>query len=222
MKPLLLSIFLLTAILQTGIAQVDTSYGKSDPEARTILKEATQKFKSYSAIKAGFTLKTTSTDNKTLGSQKGTVWIKGDKYKVQLDGQEIYCNGNTLWTYKKDIQEVQVSDYQPSKDMISPSTLFTDFYDKNFLYRVGGSSSLNGQQAHVIEMTPLYKSKPYFKVIALIGKQSKSLLSMEVFEKGGTRYTYIIDTFTPNIKLNESDFVFNKKDHPGVEVVDLR
>lgn len=222
MKPLLLTIFLFSAFIQSGIAQVDTSYGKSDPKARAILDEATEKFKSYSSVKANFTLKITSVDNKTLGTQEGTVWIKDNKYKVKFNGQEIYCNGHTLWTYKKDINEVQVSDYQPSPGMITPSTLFTNFYDKNFLYRVSGSSTLNGQPAYVIEMTPLDKSKPYFKVIALISKQSKNLLSLEVFEKGGTRYTYIIDDLNTNASLDESDFVFNKNEHPGVEVVDLR
>jgi outer membrane lipoprotein-sorting protein len=115
-----------------------------------------------------------------------------------------------------------VNDYQPAKGAISPSSLFTNFYDKDFLYRLRATSKFHGRPVDVIEMTPLDKSKPYFKVIALIGKQSKNLLSLEVFEKGGTRYTYIIQDLNTHAGLDESDFVFNKKAHPGVEVVDLR
>jgi outer membrane lipoprotein-sorting protein len=43
-----------------------------------------------------------------------------------------------------------------------------------------------------------------------------------IFDKNGSRYIYTIQSFTPNVKVPESTFTFDKKDHPGVELVDLR
>lgn len=221
-KAVLLYLLSILLFVQGGLAQKATSFGKSDPEAKAVLDKASKKFTSFSSLKAGFTLKTTTTDHRTLGTQEGTLWLKGKKFKFQVGTQTVYCDGNTLWTYNKDNNEVQITDYQPEKGEITPSALFSDFYDKNFLYRLSGSSSVQGRSADVIEMTPLDKSKPYFKVLALIDKKEYRLLSMEIFAKGGYQYTYIIDSFTPNVPLSDTDFVFRKKDYPGVQVVDLR
>ncbi|HEX5554852.1 MAG TPA: outer membrane lipoprotein carrier protein LolA [Chitinophagaceae bacterium] len=221
-KEITLFLIFLFAVGQYGMAQPKTKYGQSDPQAKKILDAVSKKFKTYTSVKADFKLKIATTDNKVLDTKKGTVLLKGNKYHVDLNGQEVYCDGKTVWTYNKDTKEVQVNDYQPSEGSISPSNLFTNFYDKDFLYRLRATSKLNGRPVDVIEMTPLDKSKPYFKVIVLVDKRNMNLLSTEIFEKGGNRYTYEVSKFTPNASAKESDFVFDTKAHPGVEVVDLR
>jgi outer membrane lipoprotein-sorting protein len=221
-KPMTLSLVLFFAAISCCMAQPRTQYGQSDPQAKAILDAVSAKFKTYSSVKADFELKITTTDNKVLDTKKGTVLLKGGRYHVTLDDQEVFCDGKTVWTYNKDTKEVQVNDYQPAKGAITPSNMFSDFYDKQFLYRLRATSKLHGRPVDVIEMTPLDKSRPYFKVIALVDKKDKNLLSAEIFEKGGNRYTYEVTKFTPNAPAPDSAFVFNKKDHPGVDVVDLR
>lgn len=216
-------IFLLSMwVGQYAVGQPKTAYGQSDPQAKTILDAVSKKFKSYQSVKADFSLKVATADNKVLDTKKGTVLLKGDKYKVDLNGQEVYCDGKTIWTYNPDTKEVQVNDYQPQEGSLSPAQLFTNFYDKQFLYRLRGSSTLRGHPVDVIEMTPLDKSKSFFKVIALVDHQQKNLLSMEIFEKGGNHYTYEVTKLTPNAASSDTDFAFNASAHPGVEVVDLR
>ncbi len=221
-KKIVLWNFLIIFLVRAGLAQKVTPYGKSDPEAKTILDKASKKFAALNSAKATFTLKTTTVDQKSAGSQEGTLWLEKGRFKFRLGEQTVYCDGKTLWTYNKENNEVQITDYRPQKGDVTPSALFSDFYDKNFLYRLSGSSTVKGKSADVIEMTPLDKSKPYFKILMLIDKKEYRLLSMEIFAKGGYRYTYVIDNFTPNAAVSDTDFVFNKADHPGVEVVDLR
>lgn len=215
-------ILLAGTVCQAVSAQQKTPYGQSDPKARTILDAVTKKFKTYSSVKADFTLKIATADDKVLDTKKGTVMLKGNSYQVHLGDQEVYCDGHTIWNYNKDTKEVQVNDYQPEQGSISPARLFTNFYDKEFLYRLDGSSTLQGHPVDVIEMTPLDKSKPFFKVMAMVDKQNKNLLSTEIFEKGGNRYTYQVNHFTPNVAVKNGDFSFDPKAHPGVDVVDLR
>lgn len=215
-------ILLAGAAFQGAVGQQKTPYGQSDPKAKTILDAVTKKFKSYSSVKADFTLKIATADNKVLDTKKGTVMLKGNSYQVHLGDQEVYCDGHTVWNYNKDTKEVQVNDYQPDQGSISPTRMFTNFYDKEFLYRLNGSSTLQGHPVDVIEMTPLDKSKPFFKVMAMVDRQNKNLRSMEIFEKGGNRYTYQVDQFTPDVPVKTADFSFDPKTHPGVDVVDLR
>lgn len=203
-------------------SQTKTAFGKSDPHAKAILDAVSKKFKSYSSVKADFALKISTNAQKVLDTKKGSVLLKGDKYRVLLGSQEVYCDGKTIWTYNKDTKEVQINDYEPEAGTLSPAKLFTNFYDKDFLYRLDGTSKLNGHSVDVIEMTPLDKSKPFFKVMAWIDKQNKNLMRMEIFEKGGNRYTYEVEKFTPNAPATDHDFEFDTKSHPGVDVIDLR
>ncbi|GAA4315817.1 outer membrane lipoprotein carrier protein LolA [Compostibacter hankyongensis] len=218
----------IAALLLTGIAfmqvqaQQQTPFGKSDPKAKAILDAASAKFKTYKSIKAGFSLKITTPDNKVMDTKTGTVYLKGKKYKVLLDGQEIYCDGSTTWSYNKDTKEVQISAYTPDNATLTPDRLFSNFYDKEFLYRLSGSSTHRGKPVDVIEMTPLDKSKPFFKVVVQIDKAAKNIVSTEIFEQSGNRYTYEITAFTPNAAMADNSFTFDAKAHPGVEVVDLR
>ncbi|TAM98748.1 MAG: outer membrane lipoprotein carrier protein LolA [Chitinophagaceae bacterium] len=215
-------LFLLLTAVQSVYAQKMTSFGQSGSDAKAILDAASKKFKSYKSAKADFLLKVSNTSNKVLDTKKGSILLKGNQFNVQLAGQEIFCNGKTIWTYNKDTKEVQVNNYQPKPGSISPESLFNDFYDKDFLYRLRATSKFHNRPVDVIEMTPLDKSKPYFKVIILIDKQNKNVVSTEIYEKGGNRYIYEVEKFMPNAPAAEADFAFNKANYPGVEVVDLR
>lgn len=221
-KSIISFLFLLLAAGQFAIAQKMTSFGQSGSDAKAILDAASKKFKTYRSARAAFILKISTTDNKSLDAKKGSILLKGNKFNVQLAGQEIFCDGKTIWTYNKDTKEVQVNNYQPKPGSVSPESLFNDFYDKDFLYRLRATSRFHNRPVNVIEMTPLDKSKPYFKVIVLIDRQSKNVVSTEIFEKGGNRYTYEVEKFIPNAPAKDTDFVFNKADYPGVDVVDLR
>ena len=43
-----------------------------------------------------------------------------------------------------------------------------------------------------------------------------------IFDKNGSHYTYTLKTFAPVAKLADATFTYDKKAHPGAELVDLR
>jgi len=58
------------------------------------------------------------------------LYVKGNKYKVQVKNQEVISDNKTVWTYIKDANEVQVNDYEPDENSITPSQIFT-IYEKD-------------------------------------------------------------------------------------------
>src|SRR5690625_2242552 len=223
MRKALFSLVFVMGTVLTVLGQDATPYGKSDPKAKAILDKASQKYTSYNSLKADFTQQVFDTESKLLNSQKGTIWLKGDKFKFTLGEQIVSSDNKTLWSYNKELNEVQVSDYEePEEGEITPSSLFTNFYDKDFLYRLQGSDQLDGRAVDVIELTPLDKSKPYFKILAWVDKKDFQLRGLKIFLKGGYRQKYIINDYKPDVSLENSTFTFSKSKHPGVEVVDLR
>ncbi|HMG69050.1 MAG TPA: outer membrane lipoprotein carrier protein LolA [Chitinophagaceae bacterium] len=196
--------------------------GSNDPDAKKILDAVSAKFKSYKAVQASFTYKVENADGKAISTKKGTVYMKGTKYRVSFVGQEIFCDGNTVWTYDQSSNEVTITKLDVSTTTLTPQKLFTNFYDKDFLYKLNGETKVGGKTIQEIEMTPNDKSKPFHKVYLEIDKIAKTIYSTKVLEKEGNRYSYTVNALNGSANIPDTKFAFNKQDYPGVEEVDLR
>jgi outer membrane lipoprotein-sorting protein len=217
-------IFLATAFLginTLGFTQTN-SLGKSDPNAKVILDNVSKKFKSFPSVQAAFNLKVEDAKGKVQGNKSGTVAMKGSKYKVAMTGQEIYCDGTNTWTYDKASNEVTITKVDPSANTITPQKIFTNFYDKDFLYKLNGEKKVGAKTIQEIELTPTDKSKPFHKVLVYVDKVAKTISSTRILEKNGNKYTYTVGTFNTKANLADAQFSFNKAKYPGVEEVDLR
>ncbi|WP_119079273.1 LolA family protein [Chitinophaga alhagiae] len=203
-------------------AQSRASLGQSDPKAKAVLDNVSKKFKSLKSVIANFILKIEGANNSVMDSKKGAVYLKGPKYKVVMGDQEIISDNKTSWTYAKDVNEVTINNVDQSGSAMTPAKIFTNFYDKDFLYRLNGETTEKGKVLQNIELTPTDKSKTFFKVLVDVDKKNQTLARMKVFEKNGNRYTYEISSFTPNGAVTDDMFTFDAKKYPGVEVVDLR
>jgi len=195
---------------------------KNDPAAKQILDGVSAKFKTFSSVQAGFSYKVEDANGKTMSSKKGTVWMKGNKYRVSFGGQEIFSDGKTVWNYDKGTNEVTINDVDASGSSVTPQKLFTDFYDKDFLYILNGEKKSGNKTLQEIEMTPTDKSKPFHKVYLQVDKDARTIYSTKVLENGGNRYTYTVSTMKTNSPVADNQFSFDKSKYPGVEEVDLR
>jgi outer membrane lipoprotein carrier protein len=203
-------------------AQSNPKEAKNDPEAKKVLDAVSSKFKTFSSVQAGFSYKVENATGKALSNKTGTILMKGTKYKVSFGGNEIFSDGKTVWNYDKSSNEVTISNLDASGSTITPQKLFTNFYDKDFLYMLNGEKKAGAKTLQEIEMTPTDKSKSFNKVYLLVDKSAKTIYSTRVLENGGNRYTYTVSTMKTNMPLADNVFSFNKSKYPGVEEVDLR
>jgi outer membrane lipoprotein-sorting protein len=219
------SIFIFLGVVAVTIGSLaqNKQMGQSDPNAKKILDAVSTKFKTYKGVQASFTFTTEDAKGKVQGTKKGTLLMKGTKYRVTLaGGQDIFCDGINIWTYDKSANEVTLSKFDPGQNTITPQKLFTNFYDKDFLYKLNGEKKQAGKTLQEIELTPYDKSKPFFKVYVLVDKATQTIYSTRVMEKSGNRYTYTVSSLNGNANLQDAQFVFDKKKYPNVEVIDLR
>jgi len=218
MKKLLVALFLGFCVV--GHSQ-NNSIGNSDPDAKKILDEVSKKIKSYKGIQATFTLKIEDSKGDPQGSKKGTLYTKGNKYRVNITGQEIYCDGKNVWTYDKSSNEVTITKFDPTMNTMTPQKLLSNFYDKDFLYKYNGEQKLGNKTVQEIEMTPVDKTKNFYKIYIYIDKAKKTVYSGKMLDKTGNRYLYTIESLNGNAPVTDALFVFDKAKYPGVEVVDL-
>jgi outer membrane lipoprotein-sorting protein len=200
----------------------NTKTGSNDPDAKKILDAVSAKFKTFKSLKGTFTLEVKDGTGKVQGKKTGNVFMKGSKYRVSISGQEIYCDGKNVWTYDKAANEVQLTVFDNSSGSITPQKLFTNFYDKDFLYKLNSKKIVGGKTIQEVELTPTDKSKPFFKVLVMINDASKMIQSTQIFEKTGNRYQYALSNVTTNAVLGDDLFAFDVKKYPGVELIDLR
>lgn len=205
-----------------SVSMAQSKGGQNDPKAKVILDGVSKKFKSLTSVVANFILKVEGGNNSVSDSKKGTVYLKGAKYKVDLGEQQIISDNKTSWTYSKDANEVTVNNVDQSSGAMTPAKLFTNFYDKDYLYRLTGETTEKGKVLQNIELTPTDKTKTLFKVLVDIDKKTQTIARMKMFEKNGNKVTYEISNFTPNAAVTDATFTFDEKKYPGVEVVDLR
>ncbi|MEO6330349.1 MAG: outer membrane lipoprotein carrier protein LolA [Ginsengibacter sp.] len=222
MKKLFPIIILLLSLSNTSLIAQPKGMGKNDTDAKKILDGVSAKFKTFKTVTAKFNLKVENAAGKVQGSKTGTVSLKGIKYRISVTGQEIFFDGTTIWTYDKSDNEVQVTKFDPSANTITPQKLFTNFYDKDFLYKLNGETKVGGKTIQEVELTPIDKTKPFFKVLLNIDKGSRSITSTKVFEKNGNRYTYSVNGLKTNATIADEIFVFDASIYPKAEVIDLR
>ncbi|MBL7735689.1 MAG: outer membrane lipoprotein carrier protein LolA [Chitinophagaceae bacterium] len=206
----------LMGILLAGFGQT------SDPEAKKVLDAVSAKFKSFKAVQSTFTLRIEDANGQALGVKKGTVYMKGPKYRVSITGQEIFGDGSNVWTYDEAANEVTITQLDPSGSGLTPQKIFTSFYDKDFLYKMNGEKKQGGSILQEIEMTPVDKTKAFHKVYVLVDKKSQTISSTRILEKNGNKYSYVVNNLNGKAVLKDDLFVFDKKNYPGVEEVDLR
>ena len=201
----------------------NTAVAQTDAKAKTVLEGVTKKVNSLKSLKANFALKLTGgKGGKVTDSKKGTIALKGPKYHVKLDGQEIICDNKTVWTYNVDAKEVTISTFNPKEQSISPAKLLTNFYDKEYKYKYAGERKESGKNCDVVELTPTDAGKQVSKIELMVDKATSMIVGGNIWSKNGNKTQYIISNVQPNVTVPDTYFVWDVKAHPGVENNDLR
>ncbi|MCS6833830.1 MAG: outer membrane lipoprotein carrier protein LolA [Flammeovirgaceae bacterium] len=194
---------------------------QKDGKAKSILEGMGKKYKNIPHFKVTFNVEQINTLDNTTSSFKGEAKVKGTKYYLKTDEQEIYNDGKNVWTYLRSENEVSITLYEPDENEINLNNFHT-FYEKNFKYAWVEQIKENGKTFDVIDLVPENTKSLYYRIRLTIDANTKELKSWKIFEKNGRHYLYTITQFDQTCKITDADFVFDEKKYPKVEVVDLR
>jgi outer membrane lipoprotein carrier protein len=216
MKKIYYVVALLLAVITTN-AQPPKGMGSSDPEAKKILDAVSKKFKGFTSVQASYSFITSNRDGKKIGTKNGNLTLKGQKYKL-TDGKttEIVCDGKQNWKIDKEAKEVTVSKVDNDNQTITPQKMFTNFYDKDFLYKKNGTKG----DLHEIELTPIDKRKNFNKVYVFISQSKMMITKAKVLEKSGNVFEYSISNVTTNGNVLDALFTYDAKKYPGFELIE--
>jgi outer membrane lipoprotein-sorting protein len=203
------------------LSATTVAFAQQDPKAGKVLDEMSAKYKSLKSFRASFQQTLENPSNKIKETIEGDIIVAGTKFRLQTKGQEVINNGSTMWTYMKNENEVNISDYDPDEEEISPTQIFT-LYQKGYKYVYVEQATEAGVVYDIVELSPEDRSNSLIKVRLQVNKKDRSVKSWKMFKKNGNQYSFVIKKFTPNATIDATTFAFDKSKHKGVKVIDLR
>ncbi len=221
-----LSMLFLVAFKLASAQEKPKTY--SDDESEIFLQKVSARYAAFKTIKADFQLlsiqpkvKPTDSEAKLTDTITGSIALKGEKFRISMKGQEIFCDGKNLWTYSAADKEVQISFFEESDEVFSPAKIFS-FYKDGYSHQMKERKTFNGKRVAVVELSPVNKKVSYFKIDAGFDEGNMNLLEAKVFSKNGMRLIYQVLKEKPNAELADDYFFFDAKKFPGVHIEDLR
>jgi outer membrane lipoprotein-sorting protein len=210
------AILMIMAVIAVAVNAQNVDGGAND-----LMKKVSLQYQKYNTLQFHYTLKITK-DDKTQGVSQGDFYLKGNKYKTTVTGQQIFCDGTSIWSYDKSANEVSVYEYDPDDDqnLMNPQRILKG-WSNHFRAKFIRDEFQNNVQYSIVDLTPK-TAQSYYRIRVYIGKTSLKIAKVMVYEKDNTIYTYSIEQFKSDIPLDDKMFVLDKSKYPGVEVNDMR
>lgn len=197
---------------------------QTDAKAKEILDQASQKTRSYKTISADFTFSMQNKQMKINETNNGSIKLKGNKYVVDIPGAglKVFADGKTSWNYMKTGNQVTIAPIdENSSELMDPSSVFT-IYEKGFKSKFIAEKTVDGKPVYQIELYPDKKEFEVTKITIEINKTTSTIQSALLNGTDGNVYSIKVNKFEPNKEISDTEFVFDAKKYPGVEVIDLR
>lgn len=191
-------------------------HAENDAAAKKILDAVSTKVKSFKGITGSFAIKSITAKGKANGTKTGSISIKGQKYILKQGKTEIICDGAKIYNYDGS-KTITVTPLEESNQTLSPQNLLSNFYDKDFTYKLISSKT----NFHEIELVPNDKRKNFTKVTVFIDKEKSMITKAKIIDKSSNIIEFSLNNVNTNAALTDAQFTFNKSKYPkGVEVLD--
>ena len=167
------------------------SMAQTDAKAKEILDKIANKVKSYPAVEVAFTLTMENKEENIHEEHQGKAWMKGNMYKVNLMDTENYYDGEIIYTYMPEVEEVNIKNPSEEEEgFLNPTTLF-DIHNKNFDQKLIKTE----KGISYIELYPKEK-KNVVKIGIWANSSTLEIQKVTSYEKEGNAVTITI------VKLN--------------------
>ncbi|HSU50902.1 MAG TPA: outer membrane lipoprotein carrier protein LolA [Segetibacter sp.] len=206
-----LNLLIAALIFIASLAQAQT-----DEKAKKILDAVSEKLKEYNGVNANFTLVTKSRSGKINNNSAGKISIKGNKYYIKQGAAEIFNDGTKTWNYNGN-NEVTVSLTEDADNALSPQMLLTNFYDKDFTYKLVSTAGKYNE----IQMVPVDKRKNFQKINLFVDKAKMMVTKAVILDKSSNTTVLNLTNINTAANIPDNTFVFDKKKYKkNIEVIE--
>lgn len=193
------------------------TFGVKAQNAEQMFKAAVDKLKTYDNIEIAFDYNMINMEAGIYETMDGAAFMQGDAYRLLIMGQEIICDGSTMWSYNADAQEVMISDVDDSEGGGSPLSIIESYYDNITAKIVDEAGTIKKY-----EIKSLIGNDNFKKIIVTMDTNTLNIKDIHLFDNDDTEFVYVIKKFVTNQKLPADFFTFKESDYPDAEIIDMR
>lgn len=186
------------------------SFAQTGNQAKQILDKTAAVLSRKGGASANFQL-----SNAKMGQVSGTIAIKGNKFHAATPQAIVWFNGKTQWTYLKKTEEVNVTNPTQAQQMMMNPYTFINIYKTGYV--MTASTASNSYEVHLKAQNNKRTIQEMYITV-----DKKTYVPLTVKMRQQKAWTTISISNFKGVNQPASLFVFNSKEFPGAEVVDLR
>lgn len=212
-------VFLLTLAL---VAVHINGFAQQEAKAADILNKASAAYLQAGGVKAAFSIRMALSNGTKDNALQGTIILKGQKFKLEVDDMTTWFDGSNQWVYFKSNREVNVSN--PTEEellTINPVNVF-QLYKHGYTGSYKGTGTQSGLKVHNILLTPTDKYSQISGIRVAFDQSSLRPVTIAISNKDKSETTVSITSYQGGNTFADNLFVFPAKDYPSTQVIDLR
>jgi len=201
---------------------VAASFSQNDAKALAVLNKASEAYHKACGVKAGFTLNVLGFGGKVKDNLTGSIRLKGSKFKLEVEEMITWFDGKNQWVYLTHNSEVNLSN--PSEEellMVNPVNVF-QLYKHGYTCKWLGEKTEGGKTVLKISLSPKNKNEALQSIVVSFDKTNYRPVTINITNKDKSGSRISIPTYLTGQTYADSLFVFQQKNYPNTEVIDLR
>jgi outer membrane lipoprotein carrier protein len=193
---------------------------RAGDSAQDVLERVHARYEQMNDAEVRFTQKAKFALAKVEQEVSGTLQFKKtNKYRVEFEGQTVVTNGETVWSYSAQNNQVLIDRFKLDERSMSPERILTAAPEDYAATLVGREKTARGE-AFVLKLVPRDAASVVKSMKLWIQESDWLIHKVEMLDQHGKETSYQVLSFKTNIGIPDARFVYQVP--AGVEVVDLR
>jgi len=199
------------------------SFGQQDSRADRYLQAVSQQFDLKKSYVIDMDYIREDLMQETSAEGEGLIWMKGLKYKIQVDEYIVYYDEDKLYSQNTETEEVYVSEPDPDDPgyLQAVPIRIIKSYEQDFNYMYIGNTPILGKTLIEIQLYPKDRNGPYSMLKMFIQPVSQKLEVIQLKHKEGILYTMILSDIREVKSLDDKIFTFDPSQYPNTEIIEL-
>ena len=193
-----------------------TAAAQENNEARQLLDRVADTFRQAEGVEIAFEVRAPE------GTSEGRIRLKGEKFRLDTEGITTWFDGRTQWTYLENSDEVNVSEPTAEELQSINPYAFIGLYKQGYTYRVGARKNYQGKAIDEIDLQAENPKQEIQAVKLYVDKRNAQPLYIKITDCNKNINEIEVTSLKKALLLPDNRFIFDTKQYPNAEVIDLR
>lgn len=186
-----------------------------DTKAEKIIAQSQTKLEGMQDFAADFSYRIENPNMTNPVTRDGKIKYKAGKFVIQLQDQEVYCDGVTQWIFLPGDCEVTIMDYDPEEPWVE--SIF-NIYEASSESRYDGEEVIHGVKCHRIFVAIKDANLDYNQAIVWINTKTSFLEKTALIDRRQTRSVYEFSSVLTDQGLSNLTFRFDADAYTDCDV----